>query len=585
MVQVRVVPSVDEHSSAIVTLEGRLLDRSCRGGFSWAEQYERAAGPGSVTIDGLFPGTWLHSIRVTEPATGQVQYHRSLLLAGPYPNRLAWRLFAETFTVTDPSDAPPPSGSLRSALARAPQAAKPYLIRFDDAAFPPGVRVLVPLQAPLPPLEASDVTIDAIDALGLPGFRGIDAGGQPFPALNVRGSRNHLVGLALRNAGGNDRDVLSIRGPEAWGNVIERCHIDTAASADGIGIDDRAGDDFVRSANVIRDCVITAAHDKGIKVTTGATALVERSRVAGNSNGGIQATLGGRVLVRDSLIESNGGLSAQNGLSANGANLSEPELPAWLVAEGNVVQGNGGSGVSARAHSLVVLRHNAFVGNSRDGLRAQAVDGRAPILRVEGSLFACNASNGAVVEDSALPDFGGGSAGSVGQNLFARNPTPRTRRNLVWLGPLALWARGNFWEGCAGQLNCTLSAVRSFDLGGRTEAIELGQEVSFSLLPPRVQAVRPRIARAAEPLRVFGQHFVGPETDLALFCQPISAPPQCPPAGPLPCVTIGGVSVPLDVVTPTLLIARMPYPCVEPVPLVVHTPRGSSKPVWICTDA
>lgn len=571
--------------SAVARLQGTLLERSCRGGISWAERYEQSSGPGTVVIGDLSPGTWLHSILVETPATGQVQYRRSLLLSGSHANRLGWRLFAETFTVTDPTDSPEASpGSLRSALSRAPLAAKPYLIRFDDAVFPPGIVVPLYLHSALPPLDTNGVTIDAIDALGQPAFRVIDAAGRPFPALSIRGSRNHLIGLSLRHAGASDRDVLSMRGPEAFANVIEQCRVDTAATADAIGVDDRAGADFVRSANVIRDCVVTAARDKGIKVTTGATAVVERTWVVGNHNGGVQATLGGKVLVRDSLIESNGGLTAQNGLSANGANPSEPSLPAWLVAEGNIVRGNLGSGVSARAHSLVVLRHNAFVGNGRDGLRAQAVEGRAPILRVEGSTFACNEANGAIVEDAVLPDFGGGPAGAIGQNVFAINAGPRVNRNLVWSGSQSLWARANFWESCVSQPDCNLLRIQTFDLGGRVEAIDLGNAVSFPIRSPKVHRVRPRVAEAAQPVRIFGEHFIGPEVELAHLCAPLPAPASCLLSRSTACVTVDGIPAQLDVVTPTLLVARMPFTCVQPVPLVVHTPRGASDPAWICVS-
>ena len=57
---------------------------------------------------------------------------------------------------------------------------------------------------------------------------------------------------------------------------------------DGIGVDTDAGKGFDDSVNVIRDCEVSGASDKGIKVTTGAHVRVERSWVHDNVNGGIR---------------------------------------------------------------------------------------------------------------------------------------------------------------------------------------------------------------------------------------------------------------------------------------------------------
>lgn len=578
-IQLRSPPS--DPAPVRARVQGRLLAASCRSSEGWQPVYQQELTDGEVQLGRLHPGLWLHRIEVLEPDNGQVQNRRSLLLAEPARNNLEWLLYAEVFTVRDTSDSLHPE-SLRSALLRARTAAKPFLIRFDEDAFPAGTPRQIVLANPLPPLDSSMVTIDGFDSDGNPALREIDAGGQPFPALSILGNRNRILGLTLKNSGANDRDVVSIRGPDAWGNLLEQCRVQVAASADGIGIDDRAGSDFGLSANVVRSCEVTGAFDKGIKVTTGATAVVERSWIYGNQNGGVQATLGGRVLVRDSVVETNGGLSAQNGLSANGAAPQQPEAPAWLIAIGNIIRDNGGNGVSARAHSLVVLDHNVITGNRRDGLRAQEVEGRAPWLRVGGSTFACNQAAGIVIEQASLADFGGGPAMSPGGNLFAWNGLALPRANLVLLGTNSVWAVQNLWQSCVASESCSAAQVRRAELAGRPEQVELGEVGPPPLLPPRVHSVRPRLPNAGEPVRVFGEHFVAPQTDATLVCGPLPRPRECPAPDAALCATVGGVSAEIEAVTPGMLVLRMPFPCVEPVPLLVHTPAGSSPPTLLC---
>ena len=82
-----------------------------------------------------------------------------------------------------------------------------------------------------------------------PGNRVVDAAGLPIAALSVTGAANTIRGLRLRNNGANNRDVLSISGTNARGNLIERCIIELSGTADGVGIDIGAGGDFLATAN------------------------------------------------------------------------------------------------------------------------------------------------------------------------------------------------------------------------------------------------------------------------------------------------------------------------------------------------
>ncbi len=572
-----VVLEVDQgqpvESQAVV--RGELLYPSCAtaDGRLLTAYAAPLTGGTPARFEQLAPGIWVHHVEVTQPANGQMQHQRSLVVAASWPNRVRWRVFRTVLVVAEAGDAPNGSATLRRALEEANRTLGPTLIRFDDNAFPAGQPGIVTLRRALPALTASDVTIDGRDELGVPGMRVIDAAGGAFPALAIRGARNRIVGLALRNAGGTDRDVLSTAGPAARGNVVEQCRIEGSASADGVGIDDGAGTDFAAGANVLRDSIILGASDKGIKVTGGAHARVEGNWVLHNANGGVQATLGGKVYARDNLIERNEGATAQNGFAVNGAHPNRPEDPALLFAEGNLVRANAGAGLLVRAYSGVFARSNVFTTNARDGARMQPVDGaRAPALRADGNSFVCNGAAGLVVEAGVLyADLGDGTFGSFGANAFALNAIPALRRNLVFLGHDWLFARGNVWEQCGAASNCDLAAVRARDLGGNAERVHLepvrSDAPSHVLL---VDEVRPKLAHAGTLLRIAGSGW----QSLPLASCQNSLPCQ---DETLPCVLVDGVPAPIEAATPTMLFVRMPFTCFAPVPLEVRTATGTAQ--------
>ncbi|MCX8071063.1 MAG: hypothetical protein N3C12_01240 [Candidatus Binatia bacterium] len=560
-------------SHATAEIRGELLFPSCQAGPALAPSYSSVlTAPAPAHFENLAPGIWVHHIAVGEPAVGQVQHAQSMVIGGTRANRQRWRLYSSVFTVTTASDGTDSGLSFRSALELANASAPPVLIRFDDGVFPPGQVSTIVLRGPLPTLSAGHVTIDGRDALGNTWMRVIDANGGPFPVLAIRGPYNQIIGLVLRNVGGADRDVLSISSPAAFGNVVEHCLIEGSATGDAVGIDNHAGEDFASKSNVVRDCVIRGASDKGIKVTAGAYARIERNWVLHNANGGVQATLGGRAFARDNLIELNEGATAQNGIAVNGAHPSTPEDPALFAAEGNLVRANAGAGVLIRALSAAFLQSNFFSGNGRDGGRIQKVeDTGSPSLQANGNAFVCNQAAGFAVEAGSRADFGGGPFHAVGSNLFAWNGLSLARPNLLVLNNQPVSARANHWEHCIQSPGCE-DVVLERDIGGTTTGIGLEPALPLALRePPRIQAARPRAAPAGALIRILGHRFF-----------PSSPPtPTCVrdanPCYQGICVYVDQVPAPVEAATPTTLFVRMPFTCFKPVRLEVRTAHGSDS--------
>lgn len=572
-----------------VTLVGTRLVCDCAGG-GGALTFESsftclgvdAQRCGEVT--GLAPGEWLLELRVDAPGTGQVQYRRERLVAGVAPARSAWTAFASVLVVDDPDNTG--IGSLRNRIQLANDAAKPLLIRFDDDVFPAGEVALVPLAFALPTLEADETTIDARDALGLAGNRGVDVQEMAFGGLSIGGARNHLIGLRLRNAGGQDRDLVRVAGARASGNVLEDLVVEGPATGDGIGVDDGAGSGFGAAATVIRGCEISGVGDKGVKVTTGAFARIESSHVHDNANGGIQATLGGNAYVADSLIERNAGVGAENGLAVQGA---EGGIASSMSGAGNLVRDNGGNGLSVRAFATAAIADSAFVGNGTGGIRVYNDIGPAALVAVEGSAFACNVLDGAVVLDSSVVDLGGGPFASFGANAFAFNGEPEPGIDLRAVSTEEVVAVGNQWQSCGSGVSCDERAVLANDIrdGGSGVVIEPAVAVGGDGFP-EVTRVVPALGRAGELVRIFGSGFdaIGGYGDGS--CESIAAANGCDPVVGN-CVTIGGVVAEVEAVTPTMIVARWPFTCLEPVALRVSVRRvagvATSNSIEVCTNA
>lgn len=578
--------------SVTVALSGQRVGEHCAAG-ALAGTYEMtlACGAGAAEtcarLRGLAPGFWLHSVRVIEPARGQVQHRTSLLTAGFVPNRLDFTAFASVLTVT--STANSGNGSLRRALLDAGAAAKPALIQFDATVFPPGEPTAIQLQFALPNLTASRVTIDGTDPSGAIGNRIVDAGGLGIGALSINGAQNHVVGLRLRNAGGNNRDVLNISGAAADGNLVERTIVENAASADGIGIDQGAGKDFDETANVIRACEIRGAADKGVKVTTGAYARVEDSWVHDNANGGIQATIGGHVQVLRSLVEDNRGGSAQNGLAANANDGGgEPSGFSELVTRGNVVWRSGANGASVRGSSVATLRDDYLARNSSSGLRVLNDIGPPASALVEGVSAVCNAADGAVVANSSLADFGGGQLGSRGSNAFTQNNLRGGGANLRNSADRTIFAADCQWEHCGGGQECSVDDIAAYDLADHGASTSILPARAHRAEEPVITGVWPAKGRAGEWLRIFGSGFNVIDGHFAEDrCSDVTGRNRCVPLRGN-CVRIAGVPASVEAITPTMLVVRWPFTCLEPVPLTVTIDRGptgaTSNTFTVCTN-
>ena len=576
--------SIADESSGAATqrhLQGRRLLATCRNDSGLAESYSIDAVSAATAVANLAPGVWIHSLSTS---LGQQQHQASLLLANTSTNQVAFIAYASVFTVTTAEDRSG-AGSLRDALNAAPTSAKQLLIQFDETVFPPSQETVVRLVQALPHLSASNVTIDATTSDGGTGARVVDVAGLSAGAIEITGSSNAVIGLGFRNGGGSDRDLVSISGPGAHHNAIERCVIRNT-SGDGIGIDGGAGSDLDASANVIRNCDISAVADKGVKITTDSYARLEDNWLHDNANGGVQATLSGHLYARDNLIERSGGASAQNGLAANGAAPTSLLIASEVHTDGNIIRSNGANGISVRSYSYADLNNDYVSDNVSSGIRVfdQGITPGATAM-VEGCAFACNAVNGAVVADSSTADFGGGGLGSSGNNAFTQSG--ETDANLRNANGVDLLALNNQWEHCGTGNSCDEMGIAAHDLSDHGLHTRFAPaQAHRSGLAPVLQSTRPTKALAGAVVRILGTGFnvidahangaACPDLSLRNSCNPVRGN----------CVRIDGVAALLEAVTPTMLAVRMPFSCVEPKSLTVQTQGGgTSTPIPICTNA
>jgi len=587
-----VIDNQSETSPLSITVTGERIDTACRTTVLPTSYSVAVECPGSGvvtcgTVSQLAPGEWRHSLHVLTPRTGQVQHQTSMLVANDAANRLQFTAFANVLSVETTANTG--NGSLRSVLQKTESSNKPLLIQFDPTVFPDGVPTTIQLLFQLPALADSDVTIDAIDATGTAGNRIVDAGGLAIPVFSISGARNHIVGLRLQNAGGSNRDVLNIAGAGADGNTVEHVIVQNAATGDGIGVDMDAGADFDSRVNIIRDCEISGASDKGIKVTTGAHVRVERCWVHDNVNGGIQSTLGGHVQAWHNLVERNRGGSAQNGLSVNarddGTSGGYSEMRSW----GNIARANGANGFSVRAFAFAHALDDYLATNGTSGIRVFNDVGPSATALVEGTSAVCNAVDGAVVANSSLADFGGGQFASAGDNAFTQNNLPAGGANFRNATGMLVSTVNNQWEHCGHDTTCADDAIASLDLSdhGANTTFSPAQ-AHRSLHAPIVTAVAPAIGGQGELLRIFGSGFNVIDGHFAEDnCADVSGRNRCVPLRGN-CVQINGVSAPVEAVTPTMLVVRWPFTCTQPVPLVVTTDQGStgtsSAAFTVCTN-
>lgn len=584
---------IDDRSGeegATLQVSGALVEPSCRSPLLATSYAVRPRCSADTTapcaeVAGLVSGLWRHRFAKLGSADAQLQYRKTLIASDTIPDTVGFTHFAGSLTVT--STANSGDGSLRIALQSASALPKPLLIRFSDLRFPAGVPTAIQLEFQLTALEADDVTIDGTDANGDVGNRIVDAQGLPFGTLSISGERNHIVGLGLRNAGGANRDVLRIGGPAAIGNVIERCVIADSAGGDAVSVDDGAGAGFDETVTVIRDCEISGAADKGIKVTTGAYARVEGSRIHDNTNGGVQSTLGGHLETVENVIEDNVGGSAQNGVAVQGF---DPLTGAsTLASQGDIVRRNGANGATARGYSLMRFRDGYLAANGSSGLRVFNDLGEPAIGSAEGTTLACNGVDGAVAADDSRLDLGGGELGSRGNNALTQNDLPGGGANLRNATSNTVYAINNQWENCGNGTTCDDRAIAARDLSddGLRTVFDPAQ-AQRGLQAPIVTRVSPAKGRAGDLLRIYGLRFNAIDGHFdERSCEDVAGRNQCIPLRGN-CVRIGGIAAPVEAVTPTMLVVRWPFTCAFPVPLVVTVDHGSvgmsSEPFVVCSN-
>lgn len=576
-------------SPASVRLSGTREDDACTGGIgltAYDVVVDCAQGVSScATVNGLRPGTWIHSVAVVAPASGQQQYRPSLLVAGTAEQVMHHTLFQTVSNVTTTADQG--AGSLRSLIQAAGAALKPMLIQFDPAVFPPGVPTTIVLRSAPPNLTASDVTIDGIDSTGASGNRIVDANGQTNPAMTVSGGRNHLIGLRLRNAGGNDRDVLSIAGAQAVSNLVESCIVDTAATADAVGIDQQAGGQAFETANVVRDCEIFGAADKGVKVTTGAFALVQNTWVHDNRNGGLQAALGGHLQAFENLVENNRGATAQNGIAVLGSDDNGGEVSfSTLETRGNISRRNGASGLAVRVGASAKVNDDYLAQNGTSGIRVFNDVGPAATASVQGTTAACNGGDGGVVANTSLADFGAGPFSSPGNNAFTQNNLPAGFDNFRNVTATQISAVNAQWEHCGREATCNDEEIRRLDLNDNGIDTLIAPAQAHRNLQPVITSVSPAKGRQGDLVRIYGSGFNVIDGHFAEDrCSDVVGRNTCVPVRGN-CVQINGAAAQVEAVTPTMLIARLPFTCTEPVALIVKVDQGpgvvTSLPFTVC---
>lgn len=546
-------------------------------------------------VDGLLPGQWVHNILVSDgEATGQLQARRGLLLdASAGTHALTWPLYRNVQTVTSLSDALDCTDCLRAAIGSAEAGAKPALIQFA-----PELRGTITLVAALPSLASGLVTLDAVNLDGQPHTRTLDGNGLSAAALRITGAANHVIGLRIVNVGG-DSDALLLDGAAANDNVIESVAVvgralEVCGSNDVIGcvVDGtcrvpsvqfprgECGDDGIAvrnfagamAPNVIRAADVRGAYDKGVKVSDGGVAIVERSLIEANVDGGLQATLGGSLVAHGNVVRGHRGTFSANGLSANGAAIGGSE-PAHLSTRGNLSIDNALRGISVRALSLAVLRDDFACGNgtrgrgSGVGLGVFDAGGQSAAVQASGLAAVHNTDAGAAIGDNAVASFG--SAATPGANAFAFNAA--SNGNFRNQTTRAVDAIGNQWEHCGDAIPCDTAAVLLHDVFSSGPAVV---NVSPGLATanrhaPVITTIDPPFAAAGELVRIYGSGFDA-INGAGASCSAIPDANTCRPVRGN-CVMIDRQPAAVIAATPTMLVVRAPFTCVAPVQVATRT--------------
>ncbi len=551
----------------------------------------------STVVTALTPGEWVHRVFVAR--TGQFQARRGLLLdASAGTNSLQWPLFRSVFTVTSTADAGSCSGCLRDAIEHAESAAKPALVQFEAP-----LTGTITLASALPELGTGSVTIDGLDTDGVPLKRTIDVNGLKSAAVAIRSADNTVVGLRITNVGGNS-DAMVIEGTGADNNRLEQlqvigrglqtcgadnegCIVDGACHTmstdppfgacgdDGIAVRDNAG---IGRPNVVHNCEVMGAFDKGVKVSEFAVVRVEQSRIHDNRDGGMQATFSGQLITAENIVENNQVTNSANGLAANGP-LEDSTVPARVTSSGDIVRGNSLRGVSVRSLSVVEVLDSFICGNGRidrGGFGITIFDGANLSALAVGSGLAVvyNAGGGVRVEDTSQADFGGFL--SHGNNAFAFNgASPGALQvNFQNLAPFAATAVNNQWQHCGRGWSCDRAQIEAADLfrGADAGALPISpSQPNHRRQPPSIKRIEPPVAQAGDIVRIYGSGFDAIDGNgPGATCDSLATVNTCTPLRGN-CVFFDRQPAQVVAVTPTMIAVLAPFTCVSPVPVSVRT--------------
>jgi hypothetical protein len=392
---------------------------TCTGGPALRDAYAAAVdcrGTGLVRcqddaglparVAGLRPGAWVHRMRASVAAAPgdaandvQQQARRSVVLGPPADgdarNPVVWSIYGFVRAVASDRAA-----DVRAALAAAG----------DWTAAHPDRRALVTLRPPGPivldgrrcrediacdpSLDAPNaglcvdgdrIVLDGRDDLGRVGAE-LGVGAQLLPVVRIYGADVELRGLALVGMQDNttaQADTVSFMSSARRSAVIDSV-VRGPSRGDGVG---SCGGGSDGDANLVVDSVVRGAQDKGVKVIGGGVQVVSGSCIADNANGGIQATLGGRAIARQNVVQHNVPSGAENGISANDSG----GAPSSVATRGNIVRFSGERGLSVVGNGMGEFRDDYVARNQYAGARVETTrPDIAAQASFSGTAFVCN---------------------------------------------------------------------------------------------------------------------------------------------------------------------------------------------------
>jgi hypothetical protein len=431
------VENLSADASVAVTVSGELVDPAATCGGAGDVMYSMpltCVGSGLVpcgTVSGLRPGTWVNHLSATVTAStfAQVQHRREVFISGGGDaNALVWTIYPRTVVVGDTTAA-----ALCAALAAASPG--PSLVTFSLPGTPPqtihltadGCPAGTPGACPTGTAAAlcitdSGIVIDALDAQARWGAVHLSVDQQPLSVLRVYGSDDVFRGLVFDGSQMSSltqqMDTVAFTGALALRNRLEQSMVNGPTRGDTVSVDTSAGGEG-DDANVVDACELRGAQDRGLKVTTGAHAVIRGSCVHDNQNGGVQATLGGHVVAVENLIQHNVPGGSQNGITVRGVSpcLSIPtypncDEPSTAETSGNIVRFHGGRGLTVTDNAVASFADDYVADNEIIGSKVETTHhpmaagestGKMPMATFRGVALVCNRNAAVAVTNTCQP--------------------------------------------------------------------------------------------------------------------------------------------------------------------------------------